>query len=63
MDWTTTQLTEKIVRAKVKLESISSREHSAACPTNDDTGHAPCNCGADKHNSDIRAAINELSLD
>jgi len=60
--YTYEQLIEKIVRAKIKLES-ERREHSGSCPVEaDPEGYAPCNCGASGHNRKISSAIAELDL-
>lgn len=60
--YTYEQLVEKIVRAKVKLES-SKANHSDCCPVESDPeGFAPCNCGASGINRRVQDAINELKL-
>ena len=62
-NYTYEQLIEKIVRAKVQLEKGGSQGHAAWCHAEDLTGHpAPCNCGADSHNSNVNKALEELDL-
>ena len=57
------KLLEKIVRAKVKLESAR-RRHSDGCPVEYDPDYyGPCTCGASKTNAAIDAALHELELD
>jgi hypothetical protein len=61
--YTYEQLIEKIVRAKIELEKSGRKSHAAWCHAEDLTGHpAPCNCGADAHNSSYNKAIDELRL-
>ncbi len=61
-NYTYEQLIEKIVRAKMALEK-SGKSHASWCHAEDLTGHpAPCNCGAESHNSSIHKAIDELDL-
>jgi hypothetical protein len=57
------RLIEKIVRAKVKIESMK-RGHSHGCPAEDDTGYgAPsCSCGADEINAKANSALKDLSF-
>lgn len=54
-------LIEKIVRAKVHLEGVRA-SHSRGCAIEDETGHAPCNCGAASSNAKVDAALKELRL-
>jgi hypothetical protein len=54
-------LIERIVRAKVHLEGAKA-SHTPGCATDDDTSHAPCNCGATSSNAKIGAALRELKL-
>ncbi len=62
MENSETKYVEKIVRAKVKLESFK-KEHSSGCiPENDPESFAPCSCGASEHNSKIDSILKELSL-
>lgn len=59
-DYTNTQLIEKIIRAKIKLES-SYQTHTCMIDMDPDyTG--PCKCGASEHNSRVEAALRELKL-
>jgi hypothetical protein len=63
---TQTQLIQKITKAQVKLEAFRTKykkRHPLTCPIEDDTSYAPCNCGAEEHNSAIDSIIKELSLD
>jgi len=62
MNKDTVKLIEKITRAKMRLEGAR-REHLASCPSEDPHMPGPCTCGAEKTNSAIRTAIDELSLD
>lgn len=60
--YTYEQLLEKIIRAKVKLESCR-KQHNDSCPVEyDPEGYAPCKCGASAVNSAIFSALNELKL-
>lgn len=59
----TVKLIEKIVRAKVKLESTKVN-HKDSCPVEcDPEGYAPCNCGASLINSKIDSAKRELIIE
>ena len=51
------ELFEKIVRAKVKLES-GLTGHKMTCPADDGEGN--CTCGASAANAKIQAALSEL---
>ncbi len=56
------QLLEKIVRAKVKLES-SKRRHEERCMVElDPEYYGECTCGTSDHNSMISDALDELKL-
>jgi hypothetical protein len=62
MDKDTMKLMEKIIRAKVKLESMK-KDHSNRCIVElDPEGYAPCSCGATSSNSNISSILDELKL-
>jgi hypothetical protein len=62
-NYTYEQLIEKIVRAKMELEKSGRKPHANWCHAEDLTGHpAPCNCGAEAHNSNLNSAIRHLEL-
>lgn len=51
---------EKLVRAKVKLESLQ-MQHSSECALETDPDYrGPCTCGASKHNEPINIALKVL---
>ena len=52
------ELFEKIVRAKVKLES-GMTSHTMSCPADDGDGN--CTCGASVTNNKIQSALRELA--
>lgn len=55
-------LMEKIIRAKVRLESMVTG-HSDNCMIELDQDYTgPCTCGAGVRDSQIKAAIKELTL-
>ena len=57
------KLIEKIVRAKVRLESAK-RRHSERCMVDMDPDYmGPCTCGAESSNAAIDAALKELELE
>lgn len=59
-DYTNTQLIEKIVRAKMQLEST---RVAHTCMIDMDPDYmGPCTCGASAHNSQVEAALRELKL-
>jgi len=61
--YTYEQLIEKIVRAKIALQQSGYKPHASWCHAEDLTEHpAPCNCGAESHNSSVRQAIQDLDL-
>ncbi len=56
------RLIEKMVRAKVALESGHVR-HRDTCVTEDPDSMAPCTCGAGASNASIAKALRELSFE
>jgi hypothetical protein len=61
-DYTNLQLIEKIVRAKVALESAQ-QKHLDRCASEVDPDYTgPCTCGADKVNTLLNAVLHELKL-
>lgn len=61
-EYTTVQLMEKIIRAKIALEKVKSAPHRVTCPMEDPESYAPCNCGASASSGPIQEALNALKL-
>ena len=62
MSHTVESLMEKIIRAKIHLESYRDVPHTNLCPVSDDTSYAPCNCGASAKNAPVEQALRSLKL-
>lgn len=56
------QLLEKIIRARISLEGVSSRAHTLRCSEEDPESRAPCNCDASEVNRPIEDALRKLRL-
>ena len=60
--YTYEQLIEKIIRAKIKLQS-NLQAHTDRCIIGlDPEGYDPCDCGATAYNKVFEDVINELEL-
>lgn len=60
--YTYEQLFERLVRAKVKLESLR-RQHDGDCMLElDPDYYGDCTCGASKHNAPFDAVMDDLTL-
>ncbi len=56
------QLLEKILRAKIHLESLK-RDHDDACPSEDPHFAGDCMCGATARNIMINRVLEDLKID